>query len=812
MQRPSQPWTIRFFRGLRQLRRRREVEWLAFYLGAAWIIYESVGLTVDTFGLPTLVVRVTAIVLALGATLSVPLAHWYALTARELDRAGGVQPDDVPGVPDVLEGALAKGYRRVRGRTALFAGAGSTLLFSGFFFVLWSAWAAGHERIAPDPRVSVVVFPFRASGPDAASYGEGIADLLTVALDGTQGVRVADPASIWSELRPERAEPALAPEPDEAVRLSQRAGARRFVTGAIVAAGTSLDVSARVHDAASGATLAALQASGDADSLTAIIDRLTIDLVADLWEREQLPTVPEIERYATSNAEALKAYLEAKSLSRRGLFQPAEEAIERAVTLDSTFALAHLEHFHIRSWLLYLNVEPYIGLTQIVERAMRYRERLTPRNRLRVEASRALDDTDGARAAFLLERIIGIDSLDVDALHSLAFTYLRDGWQIGKSTDAIMAAYDRVVAADPLSVAARLNRAGLALSTGDSALARQLYESVAASDSSPLVLGSLGAYQALKADSSATDSILRVLAQQPVPVVATAARALRQLRPELAERLAIELMNDSLPAFHQRVGSGMRTQLWLAAGRLAAVDSLVRAGALDPIRQAVNRFFVSARIAGVGLEEATVRSVSELASFAPAESLTAYLNSRPAVWATAWSVAAYQASLGDTAEARLWQAALAELPAGSTWWDWRGSLTADIEARLAVRRGDLELAESQAQQAYDLWPIHSNYAGEAEPEVAIRFHLAQILLARGATERAAWLYRSFTPPHTWIGFYTARASFEIAQIEEERGNLAEARRHYLIAARLWEQGEPNVVGDWLARTREGLRRLAGESA
>ena len=51
MPRPNQPWAVRIVRKLDQLRHRREVEWLALYLGAAWIIYEVVGLTVDTFGL-----------------------------------------------------------------------------------------------------------------------------------------------------------------------------------------------------------------------------------------------------------------------------------------------------------------------------------------------------------------------------------------------------------------------------------------------------------------------------------------------------------------------------------------------------------------------------------------------------------------------------------------------------------------------------------------------------------------------------------------------------------------------------------------
>ncbi len=64
---------------------------------------------------------------------------------------------------------------------------------------------------------------------------------------------------------------------------------------------------------------------------------------------------------------------------------------------------------------------------------MRYRDRLSPRNRLRVEAGKALDQSDGALSATLLERILEIDSHDLDALQNLASVYLDLGWQLDKT-------------------------------------------------------------------------------------------------------------------------------------------------------------------------------------------------------------------------------------------------------------------------------------------------------------------------------------------------------------------------------------------
>ncbi len=235
----AQQRTVEAVRSVGKLRGRREVRVLAFYLGGAWIMYEVPALTADTFGLSQLVVRLTVLVLASGALLAIPMSRWYELTARAVDR-GGAALAEIEGVPDVLEPALARAYRRVSRRTAVVAGAGSTLAFTGFFFVLWNAWAEAHAYVAPDSRISIVVFPFRTPGPAADAFGEAIGDLLVVTLDGTPGIRIVDPASVWRSLRPKRGEPARAPEFEDALTLSRRVGAGRFVIGSALPSGSNL--------------------------------------------------------------------------------------------------------------------------------------------------------------------------------------------------------------------------------------------------------------------------------------------------------------------------------------------------------------------------------------------------------------------------------------------------------------------------------------------------------------------------------------------------------------------------------------------
>jgi hypothetical protein len=63
------------------------------------------------------------------------------------------------------------------------------------------------------------------------------------------------------------------------------------------------------------------------------------------------------------------------------------------------------------------------------------------------------------------------------------------------------------------------------------------------------------------------------------------------------------------------------------------------------------------------------------------------------------------------------------------------------------------------------------------------------------------------PPTAWLGFLTARASFELGRLAEQRRSLTEATRYYARALDLWELGGDEVSA-WRAQAREGLARVA----
>ncbi len=727
-----------------------------------------------------------------------------ALASEAADRYGTV-PEFVEAVSRAASGRLRSSVDRMRavGRQVplwnVVWGAAAVAA------VLAAALILPRFVTAAEEPASLVLFPFNQIGEDVGNLGEGLPDLLAATLDGTVGITVADPAALWRTLRTD-SDDLRVPQLDEAMQLARTVSATSVILGSVTAAGGNLVVSGRVYDARDGSVRTTIRASVPAESLGVAINQLALDVVEAVWERDSVPIVPDVSTLASDNIEAVQAYLEAKSELYRGRLNEAYDAIERAVALDSTFALAHLEQFRLRSQILFQTGQPYTGLRPIIDRAMQYRDRLSERNRLRVEAAQALDDTNGMWAISLYERILASDSMDYDARQGLAYAYLNYGWQVDKSVDDLFWAFDRLAEANPGSPVPLTWATRLAALSGDDDRVASYVDRLVQYDTTRVDVASrLGTVRAMRAVGETQDSILRSLASRPLNGITTTLRDLRMASPELAERFLDELMADSLPVMHQRVGLGARAQLWFGEGRITATDSIVRGGQLDDIRATINGYFVSSLMAGVGDSASTARAVDELTAYAPIDSLWELIQTRN-TWGAAWGIGGYHAAIGDTLAAREWQRAIAGLPHGGIPEDWPDALSADIAARIAARRGDWAAAETAARRAYDIWYIHSSNALESHPEPGMRFHLAEVLMQTGKTAEAARLYRSFVAPFNWAGFYTARASLALGEIAEADGDFREAALRYGHAVALWERGGLEVA-DWLLQAETVLQRM-----
>ncbi len=653
-----------------------------------------------------------------------------------------------------------------------------------------------------DDSLALAVFPFRPTSSTSVDWSEATADLLTVTLDGTAGLRVLDPWALWRGLRPERSARAETPDPVDAARLATEAGANRFLLGSVIESGDRLDLSVRIYDVASPEPLVTLSVGGSADELADLIQQLAVDVLTRIWRGGAAPRVQELDRVATQSPEALKAYLEAKEAMRRGLVDPAEEAIDRALALDSTFALALVEAVNLKSWVQFMRAELFTGLLDLAQQALVHGDSLSPRNRLRAEAVLASVRTDGARAASNAERIIALDSTDIGAWQVLSYYHRAYGWQYGATTADAIEAAERALGLDPTYTPVLHARAWLSSGTGDAADMRRQIERLEDAEFSALpIQATILGLKAHLASPGEFATLLDGVSDEPFPIWSSVFRLVRRGNLARAQEL-IERRVQTLPPREQASLTPSRIRLYLAAGRLAEVDSMIPSLDLpEASRSNLDQFLVTASLTGLGEPTVARRAIADLTRYTPPDSLLANFNDR-STWVVAWAVGGHEAAFGDTATARVWQRAVGTLPRGGTSADYVASIQSDIESRLAFRRGDMNEALIAAKRAFELWSIHTDNMIENYPEPGIRFNLGQMYRRSGEPDSAQAIFRSMTPPTTWMGYLSPLATLELAEIAVEQGRGDEAARYYGRVLEMLEgTPEPNELR---VRAREGL--------
>jgi tetratricopeptide (TPR) repeat protein len=658
-----------------------------------------------------------------------------------------------------------------------------------------------------DGRVAIAVLPFRATVASAGEWSEAVPDLLTTALDGTPGIRVVDPWSLWRTLRSQPTSAPRAPDPSEAARLAERAGASCYMLGSITQLQGRVEISVRVYRRGNDEPWQTLSVSGTSDSIAAVVQRLAIDVIRRVSNVESSTSLAAFDHGLTRSPDALKAWLSARELQRRGRVDSADIAIQKALTADSMFAFAMVDAVQIRSWLQFMRGQMYAGLLPLAERAVRLSDSLPERQRLRAIASLASIRTEGARSAEALERIIAIDSSDVEAWGHLSYVDLDYGWQFGRGEKEALAAAERALHFDSTDVTILSRLTGISVASNDDARLDDLLRRLRHLDTTiSVVRGDIRSIEAVRANDAQFTQVLDRMRTAPITEWVSVLRAVRSYRADRAEMINRRLY-ESTEMASRRIGLGSMVQVFAAEGQWGAIDSLRQAGAFSQVpdlARTADRLTTAAAIAGVTGEPTARRAVTALASTLPPDSARAWFMTRQ-VWLEGWLIAGWHAMYGDTVLARRWHAALGTLPKGGSPPEYASALRADIDSRLAARRGDRRTALADAGRALELWSIHTSNTLELMPEPAMRFQLAMLLRAAGNTDSAAALFRSLVPPTTWQGFYTARAALELGELADARGDRVYAEREFLTALRLWERGDSSVA-PFRERARRGVAR------
>jgi serine/threonine-protein kinase len=331
----------------------------------------------------------------------------------------------------------------------------------------------------------IAVAPFDVASPSLALWQEGMVDVMSRNLDGAGPLRTV-PATIVVRRWHGRA------DVPSARALGASTGARLVLFGGLLAAGDSVRASVQLLDATTGRTLAEIERRDVPDRIDRLSDSLTVAVLRELGQSRRIDLARATSSPTTSIA-ALKAYLQGEQFYRAARWDSAQVHFERALRLDTAFALAYHRLAAVHNWRDPRETPDSVA-DELMRRTSQFPRGLAPRERLL-----ATIDSLSAEAHFALRRAMRTAEYgEHDRLVHRLYATLGDGlrqypndpelaflradakWRydgdvvVGELDDrAILALYDRAIALDSSFAPAYVTPISLAAYLDGSASARR---------------------------------------------------------------------------------------------------------------------------------------------------------------------------------------------------------------------------------------------------------------------------------------------------------------------------------------------------
>nr|WP_240978698.1 BTAD domain-containing putative transcriptional regulator [Longimicrobium terrae] len=664
------------------------------------------------------------------------------------------------------------------------------------------AWPALRGGVGGDDsvvatRVAVLPFAVRTGAPHTY-LGEGMADLVSVRLDGTGELTTVDPYALLSFLR-SRGDDQTSLEAGR--RAAGRFGAGRFILGTVIEAGGRLHLTAAVYGADGRRLARAEVADLKEDSLFGAVDGLVRTLVAEGMDAppEQLDRTAAL---TTQSLPALKAYLAGERAFRKGAFKRAAEQFALAVEGDSSFALASYRLSVAQDWAAQDG-------SVAAARAMRLADRLSTSDQQLLRARLAFRTGSAVAAEQLLRSLVAERPDNVEAWNELGeVLHHRAMWR-GRSLATARPAWEQVIALDSSNVNARLHLAYIAALQGRRAELDSLVRSVAELSPAHESLTRTRAVRAFALDDEKGQAIaidtLRAQSAAPrdandIPAWGAAWRTADFLGdPEAGLRLAALMTENDRGAQSRLVGYTTRAHMQMARGRWR--DARVQADSAARIDRdyAVRTWaFLAAFFPAALPADEVRRAYRDLAASPVPRALGTggVVDEERGRYPAArhqYVLGALAVRMGDAAEANRRAAALAAMVDTTAAGRFARHLNAQLRARVRAAAGDVPGALQLVQSGWPE-PVPELFVkDDSYSTVADRFFRARLLAASGRdAEALAWFGSLPEDISRGIMFPTA-AEEDQARILERMGRRREAAEHYARFAHRWRQAEPELL-------------------
>jgi serine/threonine-protein kinase len=347
-------------------------------------------------------------------------AHVPADVAQTVERLMALEPSGRPAsaetVLQVLDGSATLPPRpAVRGplsRRLRWLGMTAGVFAVGLPLFLFLVRPGG-PRMGVDPRKSILIGFFENTTRDPAVewLRLGGVELLSQSLKRWQDLQVVDVERLLDLARRAGVASDAALSRDDAVRLARAAGVWTTTVGSILRLGDRVRITVRVYDVTTRRQLTSAAVEARPDSTLPLAFASLADQILDVAgaARAALRAVEP----PTRSLAAYEAYIEGVAARSRWDIPRAIAAFRRAVTADSSFALAYYE------WSIATIGSEFLAqetrFVDLADSAFRYAADRPPRERLLIQAYHAYVHADFGRARALAGELLALDSTVTDA-------------------------------------------------------------------------------------------------------------------------------------------------------------------------------------------------------------------------------------------------------------------------------------------------------------------------------------------------------------------------------------------------------------
>jgi len=255
--------------------------------------------------------------------------------------------------------------------------------------VAWLQWGDNGPS-GPKHAHALAVIGFRHPQPDGdATVAAALTNLVDVGMVEGSPIRVVS-GPYLQELRQRMFGPGQGPiAADQALPVARAAGATLLLVGTITRTGGASVVNWQLVDTRSGRTVGGRQVDGQ--DLIEVADRVVAEALPVVARESGLDAYapePSIAELTTASSTSYRLYIAGTRAIESQLFAAAQESLQAAVAIDSTFAMAHLALSRLRRLRPGGMGDP-AGVQRHAAAAWRHRDRLGRKERMRLEAWQA---------------------------------------------------------------------------------------------------------------------------------------------------------------------------------------------------------------------------------------------------------------------------------------------------------------------------------------------------------------------------------------------------------------------------------------